>query len=203
MVTNSTISNNTSSGLRISNSTVSATNNNITGNGGSGGVYIDNGTGLAVISGNYIASNAAGITLRISKNTITGNTIVSNTGVGISLSAPFSTINETITGNTIASNGSDGIAGGSDSTVISGNSIFSNAGHGINLSTGAGTTNTNNLISSNRITDNGGAGGSSGIILQDASGTSTNNQITTNVITDTAGTGFAITIASRNGMLCL
>lgn len=138
------------------------TNNNFYTNGASAATLTLGGTNSMATANTVSGGGYWGIYVYGSGNTLTGNTVTGNTK-GIALN-------------------------GATDTTVSGNVVSGNSDSGIE------TTNTsanNNIISSNRLHDNGGSGSTSGITIR-----STGNTINGNTITDTAGTGYAIDIVS-------
>ena len=210
-----TINNNSASGiygwnlsgtLKITNSTI--TNNTSSSNGG--GIYCVGGT--KTISNNTISNNTAsssasstiyggGIYCKDGTNTISGNTISNNSvsnsrssynGFGGGVSCYGGT--NTISNNTITNNTSDDDGGGvhcyNATNTISSNTITGNtasddggsyAGGGI-LCSGGTTTISNNIISNNKASGYGG-----GINCYRGTNTIKNNLITNNTSTDYGG----------------
>ncbi|MBI2303319.1 MAG: carboxypeptidase regulatory-like domain-containing protein [Chloroflexi bacterium] len=211
---------NSSSGLRISNNTISG-NTAL-----SGGIYTYGGT--VTISGNTIISNTAsyysgGIYTDYGTVAISGNTISGNTGYyGGGISTPGGTV--TILGNTIANNSASssggGIYTGYGTATISGNTISGNIGYyggGIFTEGGTKTISGNTIsgntgyygggifteggtvtISGNKIADNR-AGNRVGIYAAGTSTIITNNSIVRNII---AGSGYASVYLYRSSFSC-
>ncbi|MDL2342454.1 MAG: right-handed parallel beta-helix repeat-containing protein, partial [Patescibacteria group bacterium] len=215
-VTNNTVSGAGADGIYA----IYPLNNHFTGNttfsNGGYGIFTNQGNSI-VVSGNVSYSNtAAGFDIVSGQSTVTNNVAYSNSTVGIVNDAGYNTVSgnqsynntttgiqngngssySTYVGNVIYNNGSDGIFGGTSGPIgISyiGNTISTNGGNGINLFAG-----NDSIISNNRISDNGGSGSSSGIVIvSNANGV----RVTGNVITDTAGTGYAIDISVSNTSL--
>ena len=208
-ITNSTITNNTSSshgaGIRCSGGTKIISDNTISNNTATssssiygGGVYCKDGTNT--ISGNTISNNTVsnyggGIMCYGGTNTISSNTITNNTakddGGGIHSYQATSTIsNNTITGNTASDNGGTYAGGGimcnESTTTVSNNTISNNTalgyGGGINCYRGTNTIK-NNMIMNNSSNDYGG-----GIMCGDrGTHTISNNIITGNTASDSGG----------------
>jgi parallel beta-helix repeat protein len=186
-----------SQGIYINNSANTEITDSIVRNGDQSGIYV-NLSANNVISGTILEANSwDGITMSGSSsvnNSITGNTILGNSGSGISLlystSAPSG---NSITGNIIKGslNGISMSSGSNNS--ITGNTVQGNSTYGIAL-----TYNANgNTITGNKVDDNGGSTTNNGIYVGQ-SGTPSKNTITGNDITDTSCTTncYAITIAA-------
>jgi parallel beta-helix repeat protein len=138
----------------------------------------------SLIINNYIANNEHGILLfapkeNCSGNTITENTITTNTKNGI---YSWTSENTIITQNTITNNQESGInLYDSNGTIISENTITKNKAHGINIR-GYNYSN-NNIISDNHIENN-----KNGIVFEYAC----NNTITGNSIKSNTGWGLIL-----------
>jgi parallel beta-helix repeat protein len=170
IVSDNTTNNISSAGLWVANSSSNTFTNNIVTNTVFGGIYSFNSD----------------------SNTYTGN-IARNSGqIGIQIDNSF---NNTYTGNISESNGTNGfyINGGSSQNTFTGNVSRGNTRDGFDV-----LSSSNNIISSNRIHDNGGGSSSyHGITVRGT--TPNNNNLINNYITDTAGAARAINIAAGTG----
>jgi parallel beta-helix repeat protein len=156
-VTNSIFQANSNAGIEMlvaSNNTI--TNNIFQGNAGNeGGILITSSSAGNAITGNTFNANAYGIYLSSNANTISSNTFRANTG--------FSIRAESASNNT-----------------ISGNNISTTTNAGIRLA----SSSNNNNVTSNTLSDNGGATANDSIVLS----SSDSNSIIGNNITDTSAT---------------
>lgn len=191
-------------------------NNVITGSTASvgevGGIVSHN-TSSATIANNTI-SGGAGNGIQTGGNTVTGNNVTSNAGIGITAGS-----GSIVNGNTVKSNNLGIQVSNTNSDVtVTNNYVYGSTTHGINYDSGTNTTSAvindntvsnngydgihlNNTpcnvnVQNNRISNNGGSGAYSGILV--ANGCST-TVVTGNTITDTAGTGYAINISGGSG----
>ena len=142
-----------STGSGVSGTTVTG---NTSTNNGYYGIILDAVAGYLAdsntVTNNTVASNTlGGILVETDNNTVTSNTIYSNTTYGVYFKNASSTGN-TLDSNTIYENGSDGIYtdGSSSNNTISSNTIYSNLGHGVNV-----TSSGNYQITENEIYSHG------------------------------------------------
>jgi parallel beta-helix repeat protein len=187
---NNTISGNTFQGNVYGIYIQSSSNNTISGNTSQGnyyyGIYIGFSSNNNTISGNTVQGNSTGIYLHSSyNNTISGNTSQGNGGSGIYV---WFADNNTISGNTFQGNAHGILIESSSNNTISGNTSQGNIYYGIFIE----SSSNNNVISGNKVHDNGGSASYDGIKIYNDSDS---NLISSNDITDTAGTGYAINIA--------
>lgn len=111
---------------------------------------------------------------------ITGTIAKSNSGNGILLTAGSDS--NTITGNNLNTNGNAGIMlQGSSRSSVSGNTVSQNTASGISVQEAAN----DNIVSSNKISNNGSATQNNGIFMWSVTG----NQLTNNSISDDSATG--------------
>ncbi len=148
-------------------------------------LYLSN-SASARITNNTAVSNAQGLTVLTDGAIISGNKTVSNTNIGIYVSASYTTVS----GNS-STGDSKGISinVGGKYNSITGNTVVNSGGYAIYMN----GSNNNNELSNNTITNPGGSSNNGGIYL-----TGSYNLVNNNVITDTAGTGYAIYIPNSS-----
>ncbi len=187
VISNSTFTGNTVSGLNLQSVTHSTVSNNIAATNGSYGFQVDGNHNT--VSGNVSRANTgAGFYSTSGYTSYTSNNAYGNTSHGFWMTGQYSTVSNNVS----SANTNAGFYVAANNMVVSGNTASANTGPGIWM-----LTVSNNQISSNRLAANGGSGATSSIAFQPSGGAADNN-IVDNYITDTAGTGYAILISSAN-----
>lgn len=160
-----TASNFRSYGIYVTASTNVLVTGNRAQNNTSGGIGLNSSATYNTVSNNVAQGNVYGLVIGSNNNLITGNNVLGNSNTGIYV--PFGD-NNTITGNSIQSNTSAGI-------------VFV-------------TTADNNMVSNNRLVDNGSTTTNNAIYIDGSDG----NTVTGNTISDASATttNYAINISN-------
>jgi parallel beta-helix repeat protein len=187
VISNNDIRNNDDYGVRIENTDANTISHNVIQANLTDGIIIQG--SYTTVTSNLIYSNSAdGIQIASSgtKNTISGNTIRGNSGVGVYV---FPGNDNTITGNTITEN-TDGVRiDTSSDNIVSSNVITDNTQYGIILTSGAET-----IVSGNTVRSSG----SHGIYVYNSSDNST---ITNNFIEEVGASSDGILVAVVDNLL--
>lgn len=183
-ISNCTVYGGNSSGIRMDEGSNYSTVTGCTVNGNdtqiNGGINCYK-SDYCTITGNVVRNASPGIWMQEADNfSVSGNTVMSSAGVGISIASTNN--GGSCTGNMVTENTSHGIqvSIGKVTSVV-GNMCFSNGGSGIRLSGGSSSC----TVTANVCNDNSTAGGTTnaGIIVTD----STNSVIAANKCSDSAG----------------